>query len=128
MDSKSGETMVKVGESPYNGRSYLRLATGRRYWRSHSGLYKPRRVVVFEAAHGAVPPGCIVRRVMPDVLDDSLGNLVLITRSVNVRLNLGSWTKPLQPWATVPLDRDLRLAIIAAAVARDLAARGGSAA
>ena len=35
----------------------------------------------------------------------------------------GSW-KPRQPWRNVPADRELRLAVIAAAVAAEMAAQG----
>ena len=122
LDSKSGEVLVKASmTSPYRGRSYTARG-GRSYTLNRTGHWKPRRVVVYEAAFGPVPPGCMVRRVMPDPLDDSLGNLVLITRHVNALLNSGHWTKPRQPWSNVPPDRELRLAIIAAAVAAEMAA------
>ena len=120
IDSKSGEVMVKVGESPYNGRSYVIAATGRRYTLGRSGLYRPRRVVFFEQAYGPVPPGCVVRRLMPEPLDDRLDNLVLVTRRVNATLNSGHWCKPRRPWAAIPLDSDLRLAVVQAAVADEL--------
>ena len=119
LDSKSGEVLVKTSmASPYRGRTYTR--DGRSYTLNRTGHWKPRRVVVFEAAHGPVPPGCMVRRVMPDPLDDSLENLVLITKRVNALLNSGHWTKPRQRWSNVPPDRELRLAVIAAAVAVEM--------
>ena len=121
VDTKSGEVLVKVAEpSPYAGRTYT-TADGRRYTLGGSaGRWRPRRIVVFEAAHGPVPPGCIVRRVMPDARDDSLGNLVLVTKPINALLNSGWWTRPRRPWSQVPLDRELRLAVIQAAVADHL--------
>ena len=124
IDRKSGEVFVKVAEpSPYAGRTY-RARDGHSYTLGSHGHWKPRRLVAFEAAHGPVPPGCVVRRIMPDPLDDSLDNLVLVTKGVNAALNSGHWTKPRQPWRSIPADRDLRLAVIAAAVAAEMAARG----
>ena len=123
LDPKSGEVLVKTSMvSPYRGRSYT-ARDGHSYTLNRTGRWKPRRVVVFEAAHGPVPPGCLVRRVMPDPLDDSLENLTLVTKHVNALLNSGHWTKPRQPWSNVPPDPELRLAIIAVAVAVEMASK-----
>ena len=111
--------MKVAAPSPYAGRAY-RTRDGRNYTLGRHGHWKPRRLVVFEAAHGPVPPGCIVRRLLPEPLNDDLDNLVLVTKSVNATLNSGHWCKPRRPWSTIPADPELRLAVVQAAIADQL--------
>ena len=109
---------------PRVGGCFVKVA-GRSPWPTHAarpvefGHWLPLRLVNWEAANGPVPPGCVIRRILP--LCDCADNLVLIDRRVNARLNHGSWSRPRRPWRTLPPDRDLRLSAIAAAVAYVLA-------
>ena len=108
-DTKGSEWLIKVDQpSPYVGR-YPGSSTARAGW------WRPRRLVNYEAVHGPAPKGCIVRRLLPD--DDDESNLVLITMNINARLNKGDWCQPIRPWRTLPLDQDVRLAAVIAAVA-----------
>ena len=108
-DTKGSEWRIKIDQpSPYAGR-YPGASTARAGW------WRPLRIVNFEAVHGPVPPGCIVRRLLPG--DDDEANLVLITKNINVRLNKGDWCQPMRPWRELPLDRDVRLVAVLTAVA-----------
>ena len=110
-DPQEGGCMVKVaGRSPHPAHRARPVEFG--HWR-------PLRLVNWAAANGPLPPGCVIRRILP--LCDCAANLVLIDQRVNARLNHGSWARPRRPWRTLPPDRDLRLAAIAAAVAYVLA-------
>ena len=112
--ARDGEVFVKVDTpSPYLGR----YSKGRK--NPEAGWWRPLRIVNFEAVHGPVPPGGVVRRLLP--LCDCEPNLILIDKNVNARLNKGDWCVPIRPWRTLPLDRDVRLAAAAAAVAAALA-------
>ena len=92
--------------------------TDGREWKrnAESGSWRPRRLVNWEAVHGPAPKGCIVRRLLP--ICDCESNLVLVTRSVNARLNQGTWVRPAKPWRSLPMDHDIRLAAVMAAVAQ----------
>ena len=113
---KNNEVFIKVdAPSPYAGRE--RVSRGRSFvTHAESGCYRSRRLVNWEAVHGPAPKGCIVRRLLP--ICDCESNLVLVTRSVNARLNQGSWVRPAKPWRSLPPDHDIRLAAVMAAVAQ----------
>ena len=109
IDTKSGEVLIKVAdENPWLP------GTG-------SGLWVPRRRVNWEAANGPIPKDLIVRRLTDDPLDDDPEHMVVITRSVNVALNHGRWTRPARPWKHLPPDMELRRIAVAAAIAHSLA-------
>ena len=115
-DPKGHEVFVKVSDpSPYAGT--VRTAPDGREWKlnAEAGSWRPRRLVNWEAVHGPAPKGCIVRRLLP--ICDCASNLVLITRSVNARLNQGSWVRPAKPWRSLPPDHGIRLAAVMACVA-----------
>ena len=104
LDRQSGELFVKVAE--------------RHPWFGRPTRYKPRRLVVFEAAHGPVPSGCAVIRLLPDLLNDDLDNLVLVTRGALALLNRGHWHPDRVRFRDLPHDREIRLAAVAAAVVK----------
>lgn len=110
---RSNEVFVKVSMSPNPAHASQRG--------TRSGWWRPQRVAEWEAVHGPVPRGGIVRRLLP--LCDCENNLVLIDRHVNALLNSGRWTRPARPWRTLPLDAGLRLTAVLAAV---VAAAGAS--
>ena len=106
-----GEVCVKVADPhPYQYRR-----DGKRRL-PESGSWRPLRLLNFEAANGPLPTGCVVRRLLP--LCDCVDNLVLVTNNINARLNHGSWCRPRRPWRTLPLDRDVRLTAVVAALAQ----------
>lgn len=110
-DTKNHELYCKV-DGPWK---YI----GRYSSRSNNpavGHWRPQRLVNFEAVHGPVPSGLVVRRLLP--ICDCVSNLVLIDRHTNALLNSGSWTYPRKPWRDLPLDHDLRLATVMAALAK----------
>ena len=93
VDPKSGELMVRTAE----GKRYRYDGGGQatNYW-------KPRRGLVWEAAHGPVPPGFVVIRLDADPAADELDNFMLVARADLVRIN---HRKPLHE---LPDDRELR--------------------
>ena len=82
---------------------------------SVSEQWTPLRIVSWEAVHGPVPRGGIIRRLTP--LCDCEPNLVLIDRATNAALNSGKWCRPPRPWRTLPPDADVRLTAVLAAIA-----------
>ena len=70
--------------------SYLRRKV------AEPNAWKFVHIIVWEAAHGPVPPGHIVRFVDGNTTNITPGNLVCITRSENSRRN--------SPWTTMPRE------------------------
>ena len=101
-----------------HGEVYIAVAEANPYFPHRPHTFRPRRLVNWEAAHGEVPPGCVVMRMSRDPADDSLRNLVLVRRGTLLLLNSGRWARPYQQWKDLPDDPELRLMAVAAAALR----------
>ena len=98
IDTKTGEVLV-------------RTATGTPYYHPNGRIrtthyYRARRLVVWEALHGPVPPGHAVIRLNADPRNDNPDELMLITRAELARLN------QLSPLRDLPPDPQLRRAAV----------------
>ena len=105
-DPKTGELLVRTTHAAryYHPNGSIRAAN---YW-------KPRRILVWEEAHGPVPAGHAVIRLSNDVCNDSLDNLECIPRSALARLNQSN------PLRKLPADRALRRLAVELAVLTQL--------
>ena len=73
IDPKDGYVLVKIRErNPYTGAETR---------------FKFKHVAIWEATHGPVPEGHVVRFKDGDKMNFALGNLVLVTQAENLRLN-----------------------------------------
>ena len=111
--TQRGEMLVRVERS-------RRLTTDARGRKVQTHNWVPRRIVVWEKAHGPVPKSHVVLRLVDDVTDDRLEVLTLVSKAAFARL-IGSNGGPAY-FRTLPEDLDLRRAAVARAA---LAARVG---
>lgn len=100
---------------PKTGEVMVRTDRAVRYWHDDgtqkaSDYYRPRRVLAWEDAHGAVPEGHVVIRLDDDPTLDEPENLMCIPRAALIRLNVTS------PIRDLPPDREVRRAAVQLAV------------
>ena len=123
---RGGSPILPLGSLRWNGQTHeveVKTSMKPRYpsESAGTGAWTPRRILNFEAAHGPVPRGCAVMRLLP--LCECEPNLVLVTRAVLQVLNVGHWCRPARPWRSLPLDADLRLSAVMTAVVKVAAGR-----
>lgn len=74
---KAARNAVEVG--------YRRLANGHYQVKCADGRFRYEHRVVWEAAHGPIPPSILIHHINHDPLDNRLDNLVAFTRSEHMR-------------------------------------------
>ena len=98
-----------------SGDTFVAVAQRHTYFPHRRHEFRPRRLIVREAAHGPAPPGCIVLRLGRDREDDRLQNLVLVRRVTSLLLNSGRWSRARLRWNDLPDDPEIRLMAVAPA-------------
>lgn len=84
------ERWTTPGPKDMNPRSYLQRKV------AEPNVWRLVHHIVWEEAHGPIPPGHIVRFKTPDTTDISSSNLMCVTRAENSRMN--------SPWHTLPRE------------------------
>ena len=91
---KAKNTMFKSGQLPkntlYDGAETIRTEpNGKQYYwvRISQAVWRPKSHIEWEKVNGPIPKGGVIRHISPNTLDDSHGNLMLITKAQNMQEN-----------------------------------------